>query len=1261
MIRRVLTGIVFCFSLSLHAQKVEYNNSVQDMITKSTPQAYQFQKYGDLPVNTNTGSLDVSIPMFSVSIKDVDWKVGLSYHTGGIKVNEISGCVGLGWNLNGGGMISSRNYQRSDVFMGNEGDNASNKKTFNLTPNSPQSGELHLCHYANTSDIGFVNNIFEQKQNGAVINFVPDIFYLNAGSLSAKFFLKNNFGYCLPSKDIVIQLFPDSWVITDEIGNKYTFELGGGNASESQWENNTPDGAGGTNPGVFNNYNPTFVLTKIENTIGEKIEFSYTKEYYYYRGANSDVYHVNVPTQTPQACQNPIDGFQPSQHKVNLNYVIESRIDAITSSNGEKVIFTYSPRTDLPGSSKLDRVEKYFTSISENQIIKAFDLSNGYFGSGTDPRDLRLKLSGVTEKSSNNESGGQYLFEYNPTQLPSRISAAQDVYGYFNGKINNQNLVPGYGGDRSLSFANSKACILEKVFYPTRGFTYIEYEPKVYGGLRVKKKTDYTIGKGYNYKEYSYSNIYFASNAGAGTPKFSKDINFYYLYCASTGGAPPLQVLCPATQTYSEPVKTLYETYYGIDNTERYGSVTEYSGTNSINGYTEYIYNSFDMTLNREPGMLGAEELLLWKKVYKKNGTNYEQVSSEENQYTILNETVPGLFADPSNPREVRTWGLDFDQEKEEQINNCPTPGGGGTGYAMCYPAQISQYSIRLVSTPFMLSKQTTTVNSPSGSVTTVKDYEYDANTILLPKTITTSGSKSDKSIEKLKYPTAFAGITATDNISAGIKNLYDKHIIGVPVEKSTYREDYNGSNNRLISSLFYCYKPSTPLLDKIFSIETASPLNNFVPSSVQNGTVIKDARYLEKVSFNVYNNLGDLTEFQKTDDVKTSYVWGERATNFTGGKLRIPIAAAINAGNSDIAFTSFESAAFDSPSGMGNWSYTGSVTIDNTSLTGRKYYNLSGGAISKSGLNTGSIYIVSYWSKDGQKSINASSVITGRTVGGWTLYTHTINNPSGGLITVSGTGSIDELRLFPDQAQMTSYTYDPLLGITSQSDANNRITYYEYDEFSRLSLIRDQDKNILKRIDYNYASQPENPPACLDTSPNWQNATTAPTCQQGACGNTGYQLQEQKDMNSCSPTFNQLQTVLIYNLAACPLGGNNPNWQNSSTPLRCQLSGGENTGYQEQEQTDINSCSATYNQTRWVPAGYNPTACPLPSGCNTSNCTGEAYKCVNGQCEQGFRVNTDSYFNNNSGLWVCVYHYEFSDGSWSLNYTEENSYPCDI
>jgi len=65
-----------------------------------------------------------------------------------------------------------------------------------------------------------------------------------------------------------------------------------------------------------------------------------------------------------------------------------------------------------------------------------------------------------------------------------------------------------------------------------------------------------------------------------------------------------------------------------------------------------------------------------------------------------------------------------------------------------------------------------------------------------------------------------------------------------------------------------------------------------------------------------------------------------------------------------------------------------------------------------------------------------------------------------------------DDVRLHPSEARMETFTHDPLVGMTSSSDANGRPTFFEYDGFGRLSVVRDAEGNILKRHDYRYKGQ---------------------------------------------------------------------------------------------------------------------------------------------------------------------------------------------
>ena len=45
---------------------------------------------------------------------------------------------------------------------------------------------------------------------------------------------------------------------------------------------------------------------------------------------------------------------------------------------------------------------------------------------------------------------------------------------------------------------------------------------------------------------------------------------------------------------------------------------------------------------------------------------------------------------------------------------------------------------------------------------------------------------------------------------------------------------------------------------------------------------------------------------------------------------------------------------------------------------------------------------------------------------------------------------------------------------MTSSTDVNGRTTYYEYDNMGRLQYVKDNEQNIIKKINYHYIGQPK-------------------------------------------------------------------------------------------------------------------------------------------------------------------------------------------
>ena len=547
-------------------------------------------------------------------------------------------------------------------------------------------------------------------------------------------------------------------------------------------------------------------------------------------------------------------------------------------------------------------------------------------------------------------------------------------------------------------------------------------------------------------------------------------------------------------------------------------------------------------------------------------------------------------------------------------------------------------------------STETNYANGDAPLISTL-NYQFESSSHTLPTGTTLNTSSGDLLTKKTFYSFDYADNATSDNVFAKMKQ---KNLL-LPVASRTWK------NNTLIEGAITKYQDfSTSINDQliypaaIHVLETAMPLSisqagEGITLSGQINTLIPSTFYKEKVNYNFDGGTGKIIEQKLVNDKTNALLWDDQYSRV--------LAEVENASASEIAFTSFELGS------NGNWNYQqNGIITDPLSLSGKKHYSLSldaDGIINSTiTLNTNKHYVISYWSKSGQFAVSGTqSSKHDFNVDGWIYYEHEISGVT--TATISGAGFIDEVRLYPKGSQMKTYTYDSFLGMTSCSDVNNRMSYYEYDILNRLSLIRNQNKKITQKFNYLYNASGNPDPSSV---PSWTPTgnTLCLTCALNSNYNSGIGKREESDLNPNSPTYNQLRWV-ISTTVSCPSPAV---WQNTNTqPICAQANFGNppflaNTGEQLQQQIDINPCSNTYNQTQMVSIGINTNACPLPS-CTTTNCTGEGWKCINNHCEQGRKIFTTSAYSSQLSQYVCIYYYRWSDGSVSSSYSVLQSTPC--
>ncbi|WP_024773074.1 PKD domain-containing protein [Aquimarina macrocephali] len=483
--KKITLLLLLLLSIPLIAQRESgYQNNLN--YAPSTPEVASLGKFIETPVSLYSGIPNVSIPIGNVSSGSLSLPVSLSYHAGGVKVEETASWTGLGWNLSAGGSVTRVVRGIADDGIGG-------------FLNTTKTVEDFLAIQLDASQINQSTELIIKAVNGE-LDYEPDMHHYNIPGYSGSFFFKQSGQIItMPHADVRINYLKNSakkitaWIITAPNGVKYYFGV-----SQDGTRKGYEDLLGSTSLGGGKNFNAGYTngwkLMDIEDAISKNyIRFTYTENTYDTCSASGQQRYVNVrgeiDSQILSAGIKPITYYE--------SFISSWKISSIESQNGTiEFIKNTTERLDQPGDYSLKEIVIKDLHGKEVKKINLTYTTVGEIGnshavpcSGND-RYYRMFLTSVQE-SKGLESLPPYSMQYNSKPLPDRFSLAKDLWGYYNGKHSNTILIPSVtllgiryeGADRSANSDFAKAGVLEKLTYPTGGYTIFEYEGNTIGQL----------------------------------------------------------------------------------------------------------------------------------------------------------------------------------------------------------------------------------------------------------------------------------------------------------------------------------------------------------------------------------------------------------------------------------------------------------------------------------------------------------------------------------------------------------------------------------------------------------------------------------------------------------------------------------------------------------------------------------------------------------------------------------------------------------
>jgi len=478
-----------------------------------------------------------------------------------------------------------------------------------------------------------------------------------------------------------------------------------------------------------------------------------------------------------------------------------------------------------------------------------------------------------------------------------------------------------------------------------------------------------------------------------------------------------------------------------------YDQVTELYGENGENGQTVYKFHNnpdeVDAYYINTASNSSIYTLLFRKRPYNSNisdplnGSLIEQMDykNSNGQLTLVKDVVNNY--NTYSVSENKIYGFEVYKPQGYNVwvydgSSTPTVLGNCGKYLFTYTPLQSEW-VRMVST----DTKTYGISDPSKFQETITNYAYENPKHYLLTRIDAQDSKGNVQTTKMSYPLDFTTFNPSDPISNGIQNLILKHVYTAPIEKYVQVTGTNSSNG-VISGSISVYKGSgLPVIDSIYQLQTAVPIltTGFTSLSFTTTSTNKNAAYYTVIAFDSYDaSNGNLQQQHKKYDIAYSYQWAYNKA--------YPIAQCKNAASNEIYFEGFEDSTV--PGISSTSAHTGTKSCSTATVSWTR--------------PNGRSYVITYW---------CLSTTTGK----WTLSPEQAY--TGSSFTMTGGSLYDDIRIFPNDAELTTYTYDTLVGMTSSTDPKGMTTYYEYDGLQRLMNIKDKDGNIVKNYQYHFEPQP--------------------------------------------------------------------------------------------------------------------------------------------------------------------------------------------